>query len=335
MFRASGKGSIWIALMVVLLLLSGCGAGGAGKSANSDGATGTDKGTTDTQGPASTDSVRTIEHALGKTEIKGTPKRVVTLYNGANDVMIAYGIKPVGIVESHGTVPVYDYLKKDLAGIPTVGLETQPSLEEIYNLKPDVIIATRFRNEATYQQLSEIAPTVAVNEVYEWKETVKLIGQVLNQEDKGTQLLADWDRRVADFRTKMGDRLPIKASIVNFRADHVRIYYMGYAGKILKELGFTRPPAQEGDKWGIKVNSKESIPDMNADTLFVFNSGKDQAAIEKNVEAWTHHPLWKNLDAYKKNSIFKVDEVNWNLAGGYLSANRMLDDLYKIYDLKS
>ncbi|WP_025683599.1 ABC transporter substrate-binding protein [Paenibacillus maysiensis] len=335
MFRASGKGSIWIALMVVLLLLSGCGAGGAGKSANSGGATGTDKGTTDTQGPASTDSVRTIEHALGKTEIKGTPKRVVTLYNGANDVMIAYGIKPVGIVESHGTEPVYDYLKKDLAGIPTVGLETQPSLEEIYNLKPDVIIATRFRNEATYQQLSEIAPTVAVNEVYEWKETVKLIGQVLNQEDKGTQLLADWDRRVADFRTKMGDRLPIKASIVNFRADHARIYYMGYAGKILKELGFTRPPAQEGDKWGIKVNSKESIPDMNADTLFVFNSGKDQAAIEKNVEAWTHHPLWKNLDAYKKNSIFKVDEVNWNLAGGYLSANRMLDDLYKIYDLKS
>ncbi|WP_226000554.1 ABC transporter substrate-binding protein [Paenibacillus sp. BJ-4] len=325
MFRASSKGSIRAALMVVLLLLSGCGAGGAGTSANSGEAPGT----------ASTDSVRTIEHVLGKTEIKGTPKRVVTLYNGANDVMIAYGIKPVGIVESHGTEPVYDYLKKDLAGIPTVGLETQPNLEEIYNLKPDVIIATRFRNEATYQQLSEIAPTVAVNEVYEWKETVKLIGQVLNQEDKGTQLLADWDRRVADFRTKMDDRLPIKASIVNFRADHARIYYMGYAGKILKELGFTRPPAQEGDKWGIKVNSKESIPDMNADTLFVFNSGKDQAAIEKNYEAWTRHPLWKNLDAYKKNSIFKVDEVNWNLAGGYLSANRMLDDLYKIYDLKS
>ncbi|MBE0338265.1 iron-siderophore ABC transporter substrate-binding protein [Paenibacillus sp. 28ISP30-2] len=333
--QASGKGSIWIALMVVLLLLSGCGAGGAGKSVDSGGATGTDKGTTDTQGAASTDSVRIIEHVLGKTEIKGTPKRIVTLYNGANDVMIAYGIKPVGIVESHGTEPVYDYLKKDLAGIPTVGLETQPSLEEIYNLKPDVIIATRFRNEATYQQLSEIAPTVAVNEVYEWKETVKLIGQVLNQEDKGTQLLADWDRRVADFRTKMGDRLPIKASIVNFRADHARIYYMGYAGKILKELGFTRPPAQEGDQWGVKVNSKESIPDMNADTLFVFNSGKDPAAIEKNVEAWTRHPLWKNLDAYKKNSIFKVDEVNWNLAGGYLSANRMLDDLYKMYDLKS
>ncbi|ASR47710.1 iron ABC transporter substrate-binding protein [Paenibacillus kribbensis] len=322
MFRASSKGSIWVALMVVLLLLSGCGAGGAGTNAGG------------APEASSTDSVRTIEHVLGKTEIKGTPKRVVTLYNGANDVMIAYGIKPVGIVEASGTEPVYDYLKKDLEGIPTVGLETQPNMEEIYKLKPDVIIATKFRNEATYQQLSEIAPTVAVDQLYEWKDTVKLIGQVLNQEDKGAQLLADWDQRVADFKKKMGDRLPIKASIVNFRADHARIYYMGFAGQILKELGFTRPPEQEADKWGIKVNSKESIPDMNADTLFVFNSGKDQAAIEKNYEAWTSHPLWKNLDAYKKKSIFKVNEVNWNLAGGYLSANLMLDDLYQLYDLK-
>ncbi|MEC0236485.1 iron-siderophore ABC transporter substrate-binding protein [Paenibacillus kribbensis] len=324
MFRASSKGSIWVALMVVLLLLSGCGAGGAGTSTNAG----------EAPEASSTDSVRTIEHVLGKTEIKGTPKRVVTLYNGANDVMIAYGIKPVGIVEASGTEPVYDYLKKDLEGIPTVGLETQPNMEEIYKLKPDVIIATKFRNEATYQQLSEIAPTVAVDQLYEWKDTVKLIGQVLNQEDKGAQLLADWDQRVADFKKKMGDRLPIKASIVNFRADHARIYYMGFAGQILKELGFTRPPEQEADKWGIKVNSKESIPDMNADTLFVFNSGKDQAAIEKNYEAWTSHPLWKNLDAYKKKSIFKVNEVNWNLAGGYLSANLMLNDLYQLYDLK-
>ncbi|WP_179032323.1 ABC transporter substrate-binding protein [Paenibacillus kribbensis] len=324
MFRVSSKGSIWVVLMVVLLLLSGCGAGGAGTSTNAG----------EAPEASSTDSVRTIEHVLGKTEIKGTPKRVVTLYNGANDVMIAYGIKPVGIVEASGTEPVYDYLKKDLEGIPTVGLETQPNMEEIYKLKPDVIIATKFRNEATYQQLSEIAPTVAVDQLYEWKDTVKLIGQVLNQEDKGAQLLADWDQRVADFKKKMGDRLPIKASIVNFRADHTRIYYMGFAGQILKELGFTRPPEQEADKWGIKVNSKESIPDMNADTLFVFNSGKDQAAIEKNYEAWTSHPLWKNLDAYKKKSIFKVNEVNWNLAGGYLSANLMLDDLYQLYDLK-
>ncbi|MFC7560698.1 hypothetical protein ACFQY3_19775 [Paenibacillus farraposensis] len=115
------QGGIWAALIVVLLLLSGCGAGGAGTNANSDGAAATDQGTADAQGASSTESVRTIEHVLGKTEIKGTPKRIVTLYNGATDVMIAYGVKPVGMVEANGTEPVYDYLKKISKGFRPLG----------------------------------------------------------------------------------------------------------------------------------------------------------------------------------------------------------------------
>lgn len=314
-------------MMIIVIILAGCGANNnksavdptaqaAGENANAESA------------------ARTIQHEMGSTEIKGTPKRIVTLYQGATDVLVAYGVKPVGVVEAHTGEPAYDYLKTDLAGVPTVGLETQPNLEEIYNLKPDLIIGSKFRNEATYAQLSEIAPTVMVDQVYDWKKTVDLVGQVLNEQDKGKQLLQAWEDRVADFKKKMGDRLPIQASIVNFRADHARIYYMGYAGLILKELGFTRPASQEQEEWGIKVNSKESIPDMDADVIFVFDSGTDKAAIEKNYQQWTSHPLWKNLKAYKNNQIYKVNEVNWNLAGGYISAGLMLDELYDIYKLE-
>lgn len=313
-------------MLAIVIILAGCGANN-------------NKGTADPTAQAAGENAggdtatRTIEHEMGKTEIKGTPKRIVTLYQGATDVVVAYGVKPVGVVEAHTGQASYDYLKKDLEGVPTVGLETQPSLEEIYNLKPDVIIGSKFRNEATYEQLSEIAPTVLVDGVYDWEKTLDLVGQVLNDQDKGKQLMKDWQARVADFKKQMGDRLPIEASIVNFRADHARIYYMGYAGLILKELGFTRPASQEQEDWGVKVNSKEGIPDMDADVIFVFNSGTDKAAIEKNYEEWTKHPLWKNLKAYKNNQIYKVDEINWNLAGGYLSAGLMLDDLYDIYKL--
>ncbi len=33
---------------------------------------------------------------MGTTEIKGKPKRVVTLYQGATDVAVSLGVKPVG-----------------------------------------------------------------------------------------------------------------------------------------------------------------------------------------------------------------------------------------------
>ena len=41
-------------------------------------------------------------------------------------------------------------------------------------------------------------------------------------------------------KQKYKDAWPLKASVVNFRADHTRIYAGGYAGEILNDLGFKR-----------------------------------------------------------------------------------------------
>ena len=113
--------------------------------------------------------VRVIEHAMGKTEITGTPKRIVTLYQGATDVAVALGVKPVGVVESWVEQPVYNYMKDDLEGVAIVGEETQPNLEEIAKLKPDLIIASKLRHEKIYDQLSQIAPTVTHETVFKFK----------------------------------------------------------------------------------------------------------------------------------------------------------------------
>ncbi|MBP1903720.1 iron complex transport system substrate-binding protein [Paenibacillus turicensis] len=310
---------IYAALILMISLLAGCASGGS-------------SGTTNTATKAA-DEARVIKHAMGETKITGTPQKIVTLFQGANDIVVALGVKPAGVVESWVQQPVYEYLRKDLDGVPQVGQESQPNLEEINKLKPDLIIATKIRHEEIYDQLSQIAPTVVTETLFDWKETLKLSGEAMNKMEESDKLLTNWETRVADFKEKMGDRLPIEATITNFRADQVRIFYMGYAGKILKELGFTRPTGHDADTWGVELTSKEAIPDMNADTIFNFNSGTDTAAIEKNYQDWTSSPLWKNLDAVKNKQMYQVDEVAWNMAGGYTSANMMLDDLYQLFNL--
>ncbi|WP_340022381.1 iron-siderophore ABC transporter substrate-binding protein [Paenibacillus sp. FSL K6-1096] len=330
---------VWMAalLLIVMLIAAGCGQK-ADSAAETSQPQATEQAAAQnagsTQAPdSSSDEVRTIKHVMGETQITGTPVRVVSLYQGANDASAAFGIKPVGIVESWLQKPVYEYLRAELGDVQQIGTETQPNLEEIYKLKPDVIFANKTRHEAIYDQLSQIAPTVMTDLVYDWKGTVKLMGEVMNQQDKSDKLLADWDNRVADFKQKMGDKLPIEATITNFREDHARIFYMGYAGGILKELGFTRPPGHDADVWGVQLTSKENIPDMNADVIFNFNSGNDEAAVQKLFSDWTSHPLWKNLDAVRNNQVYQVDEVSWNMAGGIISANQMLDSLYKMFNL--
>ncbi|MBU3178765.1 iron-siderophore ABC transporter substrate-binding protein [Clostridium estertheticum] len=324
MFHNNKLFSIMFSFMAVMLLVSGCG----------------NKSTTTTskeKAAPSSEEERIVKHAQGETTIKGTPKRIVTLYQGANDTLVAFGVKPVGIVESWDQKPIYDYLKSDLEGTVIVGQELQPNLEEISKLKPDLIIASKYRHEKIYSQLSKIAPTVMDDTVYEWKDTLNLIADALNKQDKKTELLANWDARVKDFKSQMGDKLPMKATITNFRSDHMRLYYNSYGGSILKELGFKgleSPAGYKGNDWGEKITSKERIPDFNSDTIFNFNATKDSKLADENYKAWTNHPLWKELNAVKNDKVFQVDEVYWSTGAGYKSANLMLDSLYDIYKLK-
>lgn len=328
LFRRKHSFSLLAMIFAFVLVLVGCGNGSTEEASNSS--TGEKEESTETS------NVRKITHAMGVTEIEGTPERIVTLYQGATDAAVALGIKPVGVVESWVEQPMYNYLKEDLEKVTFVGLETQPNLEEIAKLKPDLIIASKIRHEEIYDQLSQIAPTVTHETVFAFKETVELMGKALNKEDKANEILSDWDNRVADFKTKikekMGNDWPFEVSVLNFREDHARIYATGFAGSILEELGFERPETQQSDQPVIKLTDKESISQMNADVFYIFMS--EEEAVKKTYEEWTSHPLWSNLDAVKANQVYMVDEVTWNMAGGIIAANLMLDDIYDRFELE-
>lgn len=335
MFRSKKFLFTMIVVLLTMMTVVGCGTNGEQEKTNAD-----------LKKPEeSPEETRIIQHAMGETKITGTPVRIVTLYQGATDVAIAFGIKPVGIVESWVEKPVYKYLRDDLEGVPIVGLETQPNLEEIAKLKPDLIIASKLRHEKVYEQLSQIAPTVTHDTVFKFKETVELMGKAMNMEEKANELLADWDNRVVDFKqqisAKLGNDWPIEVSVLNFRTDHARIYVTGFAGDILGELGFVRPESQqkaaEEGNVVLKLTTKESIPSMNADVFFIFNTdghNPDAEAIQRTYEEWTNHPLWENLDAVKNNQTYIVDETAWNMGGGYISANNMLDQIFEHFKLE-
>lgn len=347
MFKSKKVMAVMAFVLMVMLVIAGCGQNNAQNEGAQNGqqeeAAGGNANQGSTGNVAESQDVRTIEHAMGTTTITGTPQRIVTLYQGANDVAVALGVKPVGIVESWAEQPVYQYLRADLEGIPLVGEETQPNLEEISKLKPDLIIASKLRHEEIYEQLSQIAPTITHETVFKFKDTVQLMGQALNKQEEAAGLLAAWDARVADFKTKisakLGDQWPVETSVLNFRSDHARIYVTGYAGDILNELGFVRSDYQqeEADKGTVvvKLTDKESIPSMDADAFFVFLSDPgNEDAVKKTYDEWTNHPLWQNLKAVKANQVYQIDEVVWNLGGGITSANLLLDQLYEHFELE-
>lgn len=279
----------------------------------------------------------TVHHAMGETTVPKMPERVVVLTNEGTEALLALGVKPVGAVQSWLGDPWYDHIAEQMDGVEVVGVEHEVNIEKIAELEPDLIIGNKLRQEAVYEHLSKIAPTVFSETLRgEWQDNFKLYAKALNLEEKGEEVLAEYKKHVEEVKEKLGDQLNKEVSVVRFMAGKTRIYYTdSFSGVIFEQLGFKRAEHQaslftDSNKLGklaVEVG-KEQIPEMDADIIFYFTySPPGDTEAVKTENEWTEDPLWKNLNAVKNGNVYKVDDAIWNTAGGVLAANLMLDDL--------
>ena len=275
----------------------------------------------------------TVEHAMGTAEIEGTPKKVVILTNEGTEALLSMGVTPVGAVQSWTGDPWYDHIADDMKDVEVVGTESELNMEAIAKLQPDLIIGNKMRQEEQYNQLKDIAPTVMAETLRgNWKENFELYAKAVNKEEKGQEVLAEYDQRIENLKGKLGDKLNQKVSMVRFLAGDVRIYHKdSFSGVILDQLGFARPEGQDVDDFAEKGVTKERIPAMDGDVLFYFTYETGDGEANKLAEEWLNDPLFQNLEVAKQDKVYEVSDAIWNTAGGVVAANAMLDDIENFF----
>ncbi|WP_204955723.1 ABC transporter substrate-binding protein [Metabacillus crassostreae] len=318
----------WLTLFlmsITMLVLAACGSNT--KESTKDATDGTN------EAPA---EAYTIEHAMGSTEIKGTPEKVVILTNEGTEALLSMGVTPVGAVQSWSGDPWYEHITEDMKDVQVVGTESDVNIEAIAKLQPDLIIGNKLRQEKVYEQLSKIAPTVFSETLKgEWQENYKIYAEALNRKDEGNKVIDDFEKRITEIKEAAGDKVNQDVQVVRFMAGTTRIYYKdSFSGVILEKLGFSRPSSLEElfsddpENLFAREVGKEVIPQMDGDLLFYFTytTPEDQEAT-KTEEEWTKDPLWQNLEVVKAGKAYKVDDSIWNTAGGVIAANLLLDDI--------
>ena len=252
--------------------------------------------------PKTEDTSYTVEHAMGSTTLEKTPEKVVILTNEGTEALLALGVTPVGAVQSWTGDPWYDHIADEMKDAEVVGLESEVNVEAIAALQPDLIIGNKMRQEAIYEQLSAIAPTVFAEDLRgNWKNNFELYAKALNKEEKGKEIIEEYDTRIADLKEQLGDNLNMKVSMVRFIAGDVRIYQKdSFSGVILDQLGFARPESQNVDEFAIKGATKEQMPLMDGDILFYFTYETGDDAASELEKEWLEDPLFKNLEVAKK-----------------------------------
>lgn len=272
---------------------------------------------------------RTIEHAMGATEIPAEPQRVVVLDTDKIDTALSLGVTPIGAARASETeLPTY---LGDLSGVTVVGTTAEPDLEAVEALEPDLILGSKFRQEAFYDELNAIAPTVFTEQVgVTWKENFLLDGDALGKGEEAKGLLEAYEARAAEFGASLGDALATQVSLVRFMPDQIRYYGPdSFSGIVLGDVGLARPELQqlngaEDRRFG--EVSAEELDTVGGDVVFYCAYGTDGEAM---LAEYTAGELWQSIPAVQGGKAYPVDDEIWMTGIGVTAAGLILDDLEK------
>lgn len=269
---------------------------------------------------------RIIQHAMGATPVPDDPQRVIVLDYSALEGVLALGVQPVGTVLGGSLTEQPAYLRDRLRGVATVGQPTQPNLEKILSLQPDLILGSKAWGGAFYSQVAQIAPTVFTEDINEnWKQDLMLYAEALNKTEVAEAELDQYYARLEGFKQQMGNRLQdTEVSIARALLGTVRLYLKdSFIGQILNDAGLRRPPSQDKMIYSQEI-SKEELLLADGDVIFVIAVDPEESA---GLEALKADPLWSRLNAVQANQVYPVPGY-W-LGPGLISANLVIDDLFK------
>lgn len=273
---------------------------------------------------------RTVKHALGETEIKEQPKRVVVLDTGELDSVLSLGITPVGMVTTKGANPVPSYLADKVKDVKSVGTINEINVEEIAALQPDLIVGSKLRAEKIYSQLSEVAPTVfSIRPGFPWKENFLLVGEALGKEKEAEAKLNEYATKVEGIKNSVPADTTV--SLVRFMPKRIRLYAnKSLIGVILKDAGLARPENQNVDELATEI-SPETIDQAEGSVIFYSSYGKTDAT---GQDAIVNGAAWKNLSAVKNGQAHEVNDDVWFLGLGPTGAMQIVEDLKELLPKK-
>jgi len=267
-----------------------------------------------------------IENQFGTTEVPAEPERVVTVGFNDQDFVLALGVTPVGVRENLGDydVPNRPWAQEltDGAELPTVGGQ-EIDVEAVAALEPDLIVGVySFMDQAVYDQLSGIAPTLAqtadhADGATPWQEQTLLTGRALGKEDEAQALVDDVEGQFAEV-AEANPQFAGASLAVDFAGVGGSAHYLfgtdDLRTQFFTDLGFDVPETST-------AVSQEQLPLFDQDVLIGGGYTKDEGLAD---------PLFAGLGVVSEDRTVYLGGYDTDLMGalGYgspLSLPYLLD----------
>ncbi len=334
-------------LMVVVLIAAGCGSNNANNSATNGGtannvaatnAAATDAPAADASSEAVTGPI-VVKDAKGEITLDKPAQKVVVLEWTFTEDVIALGVQPAGNADNEN-YKLYVTSEAPLdAGVMDVGTRSEPNLETIASLKPDLIIANTDSHDAIYEQLKGIAPTLIFSlyppegqgdQYTQMEDIFKNIAAALGKTAEGEKVLADLDAHYSEAKTKLaaagkeGLNYVLTQAYSYQNAATMRLFTdNSLAVQTLDRIGLKNDwKSDKFEAYGFSTSTVEALPAVK-DTNLLYIVQKDDDIFSNELK---DNSVWNGLDFVKEKRTFGLASTTW-VFGGPVSSKVLVDEV--------
>lgn len=287
--------------------------------------------------PAGPDSAAgdtlTVTNQFGTFDVPRTPRRVLG-WEGRRDLetTLALGFTPIAV----GSNAVGDdgkpapFVDIDLSSVQVIE-QTEPDLELIASLAPDLILTRDSNIEELIDRLRPLAPLIPVTSGNgdPWRPELEAIAEALGRRDEVSGPLGAYDRRRSEVQEVHADRIAgavlavVQYSEGVFQSSATDGFYL--QANTLADLGGTHLPFLEagGEALTGEGFSTERTSELaGADAIVLISTDGERAELEAS-------PLWQQLPAVAAGRVVETDfRTNY---GSVYAAGACLDLLDRTY----
>lgn len=243
----------------------------------------------------------TITDDLGKqVTIEEVPQRIISLSPSNTEILFALGLgdRVVGVTNVCNYPPEAKEKEK-------IGGYSNPSLEKIINLKPDLILATFGNPGKLIDQLKKFdLPVVGLNPktIEEIFGSIELVGKITDKEEKALELVENLRGRTEKVLAKTEKLTQEQRPRVLYVVWYKPLWTAGsgtFIDELIQKAGGINIA---GDLSGWPKMSLEAVIEKNPEIIIV-GEGHPGGLIE-TVKA---ESTLSETDAFKNNKIFIID----------------------------
>nr|WP_150265878.1 ABC transporter substrate-binding protein [Paenibacillus tepidiphilus] len=293
-----------IVLMATLLLA--CGNGGNEPAAADKNNTAEASPAAETAGSSEAADWTYTDYMGHNSQIPAHPERIV--YSGETyGDLTALGVKAAGYPLSMGEGKIFE---DQLSGVEDVGFPI--NLEKTLELQPDLIIYAG-TDEADYEALSKIAPTVIFDTFAPLEERMPEIGKILGKSDEAAAWLTQYKTDEATMWQQLkesGLKEGETATVFTYYPGD-RLFVMAGTGlpqMLYEENGFKPTAAVQkviDEGMGFQEISREVLEDYAGDRIFILTPVDEEA--QASTDAMMQSPIWQSLPAVKNGYVYTMD----------------------------